>query len=97
MPLTQKTPMPGPSGTPPAKPGDPPKKEPEPFKWPEPQAQDTSKSKGCWKKTYMRGMGKKIDSCQDGEELGGRKCYELCKSGFTGWGSTCYKDCQGVP
>ena len=41
----------------------------------------------------MRGLGKKIGSCQDGEELSGRKCYDKCKDGFTGWGTTCYQDC----
>lgn len=41
----------------------------------------------------MRGLGKKITKCQDGEELAGRSCYSSCQAGFKGWGSTCYKDC----
>lgn len=65
----------------------------EPFKFPEPVDQDVGKDKGCWVKTYMRGMGKKISKCQGDEELAGRKCFDKCKDDFTGWGNTCYKNC----
>lgn len=61
--------------------------------FPEPVDADVGKAKGCWVKTFMRGLGKKITKCQDGEELGGSKCYENCKDDYSGWGSTCYKKC----
>lgn len=68
------------------------------FAFPEPKDAETGKSKGCWVKVYMRGMGKKITVCTDGEELGGRSCYATCDAGFKGWGATCYKDCpEGNP
>jgi hypothetical protein len=63
------------------------------FAFSEPKDADTAKSKGCWVKTYMRGMGNKIEKCQDGEDLGGSTCYTTCKDGYKGWGKTCYKDC----
>lgn len=56
----------------------------------------SSQQQGCWVKTYMRGMGKRIDRCEQGEDLVNRKCYAKCNQGFLSFGLECQTDC-GVP
>ena len=50
-------------------------------------------ARGCWVKTFVRGLGKRPSTCPKGDEFGGNRCYTKCKSGYTGWGTTCYQDC----
>ena len=41
----------------------------------------------------MRGLGKRITSCENGEDLIGNRCYSPCTEGFSGHGQSCFRDC----
>jgi len=47
----------------------------------------------CWKKTYGRGAGTVLDTCNSGEKSG-LLCYPSCPSGMTGVGPVCWEDCR---
>lgn len=44
----------------------------------------------------MRGMGKRIDRCEEGEDLVNRSCFKKCQPGFSALGMKCTSDC-GAP
>jgi hypothetical protein len=50
----------------------------------------------CYKKTYNRGVGEPLSTCQDKyyEERDGALCYPKCKDGYTGCGPICWEDCR---
>lgn len=50
--------------------------------------------KGCWKRASYRGFGEIPSVCGPGQsKKGGLWCFTDCQKGYTGWSSTCYKDC----
>ena len=51
-------------------------------------------SDGCWVRTFLRGLGRSPEICRPGEELISNKCFPACKDDYTGWGTTCLRDCE---
>ena len=48
---------------------------------------------GCWVRTFVRGMGFHMKTCDDGETYHIGKCFDKCKEGYHGVDNTCFQDC----
>jgi len=53
----------------------------------------TTGAKACWKKTYGRGAGTVLNTCNTGEKSGAL-CYPTCPSGYVGVGPVCWESCK---
>ena len=47
----------------------------------------------CWLKTQLRGVGRPLSACREGEDKSGLLCYPKCQEGYTGVGPICWQNC----
>jgi len=52
---------------------------------------------GCWKRTYLREIGKRIHVCPEGQDLSMHLCFPKCEEGYRGKGPVCTKGVKLYP
>jgi hypothetical protein len=48
----------------------------------------------CYKKSYGRGVGVPLSTCNNELVRDGALCYPKCESGYTAAGPVCWEDCE---
>lgn len=48
----------------------------------------------CYKKSYGRGVGTPLSTCNSGLQKDGGLCYPECLTGYTALGPICWEDCR---
>ena len=48
----------------------------------------------CYKKSYGRGVGVPLSTCNNELVRYGALCYPKCESGYTAAGPVCWEDCE---